>query len=211
MKARGYYARMDRVIRPAVRGDLGPAAGVFARAFADDPLYVSILPDEGVRRRRLPRLFAAQLRAAQLGADQVDVMVSGKQMLGCAVWSAPGARRPSAGQQLAVLTAFPLILGPRLGMAMRSFNALGRARPHQPHWYLSTIGVDPPAQRTGVARGLLAPRLARCDQDGVPAALVTGEESNVAYYKSLGFAVTGQIKIPGGGPAHWAMWRQPQQ
>ena len=71
--------------------------------------------------------------------------------------------------------------------------------------------MDPAVQRTGVARALLGPRLAHCDDTGIPAALVTGEHSNVRYYESLGFAVTGEIKIPSGGPAHWAMWRNPQK
>jgi hypothetical protein len=33
----------------------------------------------------------------------------------------------------------------------------------------------------------------------------------VAYYESLGFAVSGQIKVPGGGPAHWAMCASPRR
>lgn len=202
---------VDRVIRSAGPGDARPAAAVFARAFAEDPLYVWIFPDERARSRLLPRLFAAQLRAAWRGHDEVDLMVAGERILGCAVWSPPGASRPTVGQQLTVLAAFPLILGRRLPVALGSFNAIGRARPAQPHQYLSTIGVDPSAQRTGVAKGLLSPRLARCDQDQVPVALVTGEQGNVGYYGSLGFAVTGQVELPGGGPAQWMMWRKPRQ
>jgi hypothetical protein len=125
---------------------------VFARGFAGDPRYAWIFPDERSRGQRLPRLFAAQLRAAQRGRDELDVMVAGGQILGCAVWSPPEARRPSAGQQLAVLASFPLILGPRLRVALRSFDTLGRARPTEPHWYLSTIGVDA-ARHTGRCGG----------------------------------------------------------
>jgi len=200
---------VDRVIRSAVAPNTKPLAAVFARAFAGDPLYAWIFPDQRSRRQRLPRLFAAQLRAAQRSRDELDVMVADGQILGCAVWSPPEARRPSAGQQLAVLASFPLILWLRLRVALRSFDTLGRARPTEPHWYLSTIGVDPPAQRTGVARGLLGPRLARCDEAGIPVALVTGEQSNVSYYQSLGIEVTREINLPGDGRAHWSMWRKP--
>jgi hypothetical protein len=45
----------------------------------------------------------------------------------------------------------------------------------------------------------------------VPVALVTGEQGNVGYYESFGFAVTGQMELPGGGPAHWTMRRDPRQ
>jgi ribosomal protein S18 acetylase RimI-like enzyme len=202
---------VDRIIRSAGPSDEGPAAAVFARAFAEDPLYAWIFPDERARGRRLPRLFAAQLRAARRGRDEIDLMAAGERVLGCAVWSLPGAARPTAGQQLTILAAFPLILGWRLPVALGSFNAIGRARPAEPHRYLSTIGVDPSAQRTGVAKGLLRPRLARCDRDQVPVALVTGEQSNVGHYESLGFTVTGRVELPGGGPAQWTMWRKPRQ
>jgi hypothetical protein len=52
---------------------------VFARAFAEDPLYTRIFPDEAARGRRLPRLFAVQLRAAMRGHDEIDLMVAGER------------------------------------------------------------------------------------------------------------------------------------
>ena len=87
---------------------------MFARAFAEDPLYVWTFPDERARTSRLPRLFATQLRAALRGREETDLMAA-------------------------------------------------------------------------------------------------GEQSNVRYYESLGFAVTGQAELPGGGPAQWTMWRKPRQ
>ena len=56
-----------RIIRPAVLGDTGPAAALLSRAFADDPLFAWIIPDERVRRQRLPGLFAAQVGNGALG------------------------------------------------------------------------------------------------------------------------------------------------
>jgi hypothetical protein len=131
---------VDRFIRPAGPGDARPAAAVFARAFAEDPLYTWIFPDEAVRVRRLPRLFTTQLRAAVRGHDEIDLMVAGGRILGCAVWSPPGASRPTAGQQIAVLAAFP-ILGRRLPVALGSFGAVSRIRPKEPNWYLIVAAI----------------------------------------------------------------------
>jgi ribosomal protein S18 acetylase RimI-like enzyme len=198
-----------RITRPAVLGDTGPAAALLSRAFADDPLMAWVIPDERVRRRRLPGLFAAQLGNAHLGGFyETDVMCAGGPILGCALWSPPGAS-PSVLQQLVAVATVPVIPMSRLVMALSTFQEINRARPKEPpHWYLSLLGVDPPAQRTGVGRGLLTPRLAQCDEARVPSALTSGE-ANVAYYEAFGYTATRKIEVSGNGPTHWVMWRDP--
>jgi hypothetical protein len=37
--------------------------------------------------------------------------------------------------------------------------------------------------------------------------LETSSEPNVRFYQRLGFAVTGQVQVPDGGPRVWAMRR----
>ena len=199
---------MRRITRPAGLGDTVPAAALLSRAFADDPLMAWVIPDERVRRRRLPGLFAAQLGVARLGGFETDVMCAGGPILGCALWSLPGAS-PSVLQQLVTVATVPLIPMSRLVVALSTFHESGRARPKEPpHWYLSLLGVDPPVQRTGVGRGLLTPRLARCDEARVPSALTSGE-ANVAYYEAFGYTATRKIEVSGNGPTHWVMWRDP--
>jgi GNAT superfamily N-acetyltransferase len=191
-----------------VLSGIGPAAALLGRAFADDPLLAWVIPDEQVRRQRLPGLFAAQLGIAHLGGFETDVMCAGDPILGCAVWSPPGAS-PSVLQQLVALATIPLIPMSRLAVALSTFHEINRERPKgPPHWYLSLLGVDPPAQRTGVARGLLTPRLARCDEARAPSALTSGE-ANVAYYEAFGYTATRKIEVSGNGPTHWVMWRNP--
>jgi ribosomal protein S18 acetylase RimI-like enzyme len=197
-----------RIIRPAVLGDTVPAAALLGRAFADDPLFAWVIPDERVRRRHLPGMFAAQLGIARLGGFETDVMCAGGPILGCALWSPPGAS-PSVLQQLVTIATVPLIPMSRLAVCLSTFHEINRERPKEPpHWYLSLLGVDPPAQRTGVGRGLLTPRLARCDEARVPSALTSGE-ANVAYYEAFGYTATRKIEVSGHGPTHWVMWRNP--
>ena len=45
--------------------------------------------------------------------------------------------------------------------------------------------------------------------EGVPAYLECTKQRNVAFYERHGFAVTGEIQVPDGGPVLWAMWRAP--
>lgn len=92
---------------------------------------------------------------------------------------------------------------------MRVVAKIEKAHPEEPHWYLAGLGTDPPKQRSGLGTTLLAPVLAHCNADKVPAYLETQKPENVPYYERFGFRVTGEIDITEGGPHVWLMWRDP--
>jgi ribosomal protein S18 acetylase RimI-like enzyme len=196
-----------RTVRPFVRADLGATVATLARAFDDDPVMVWIFPDEQLRRRRLPAFFASSLRATRTGAE---VAVLERRVLGAAVWLPPGAWRPPLWRQLVALPGVALRLGSRMGVASTTYGALLRVHPDRPHWYLSGIGTDPPAQGSGIGSELMRSRLVRCDADRMPAYLESSNERNVPFYEHHGFRVIGELSVPGGGPTLWLMWRDPQ-
>jgi ribosomal protein S18 acetylase RimI-like enzyme len=199
-----------RTVRPLVRADLSGAVAALTRAFDDDPVMRWIFPDDGMRRRRLPSFFASTLRSTGLHSDGADVAVTGAQVLGCAIWMAPGTWRPPLRRQLAALPSVMIRFGSRLAVASVTYGALQRVHPERPHWYLAGIGTDPPAQGRGVGSELMWSRLARCDAAMQPAYLESSKESNVPFYQRHGFRVTGELTIPGGGPTFWLMWREPR-
>lgn len=200
-----------RTVRPLVRADLTSAVAALTRAFLDDPVMKWIFPDERMRRRRLPHFFASALRTTGLHSEGTEVVVAAGQVQGCAIWMAPGTWRPPLRRQLAALPSVVLRLRSRLPVASVTYGALQRVHPDRPHWYLSGIGTDPPAQGTGVGSELMRSRLVRCDAAGEPAYLESSNESNVPFYRSHGFRVTGELTVPGGGPTLWLMWREPQR
>ena len=55
------------------------------------------------------------------------------------------------------------------------------------------LSIAPEHQRRGHGAALLAPVLARCDADAVPAYLETNRESNLPYYRRFGFELTETI------------------
>jgi len=198
---------MTLVIRRAGPDDTKPLAKALARAFADDPMMSFLLPDEHQRRRRLPMLFALQLRSLQAHLGEVYTT---SELSGAALWAPPGRWR---GPPLTVLRGLPrllLALGHRLPTALRSVAAAEEVHPSEPHWYLAVLGTEPASQGRGVGSALLAPVLQRCDADGVPAYLESSKQSNVAFYARHGFEVTSPLDIPGGGPRVWPMWREPR-
>lgn len=179
-----------------------------ARAFFDDPIYTWTFPDQASRLDRMMRMNAAMLRP-MLRVPFIELYTT-PDHAGLAMWAGPEKWDPPAR---AMFTA-----GPRIAFAMglyalRRFlslmDALKKAHPKQPHWYLMGIGTDPPRQGTGVGTALIAPMLDRCDRQGLGSYLETQKADNVPYYERFGYRVTSEIDPPLGAPHMWLMWRDP--
>jgi GNAT superfamily N-acetyltransferase len=93
---------------------------------------------------------------------------------------------------------------------MSGLNAIEKKHPHEPHYYLLGLGVEPDLQGRGIGTQMMAPVLAMCDRDGVPAYLESSKEINVPLYERNGFKVTERFQVPNGGPPIWLMWRDPR-
>jgi ribosomal protein S18 acetylase RimI-like enzyme len=90
------------------------------------------------------------------------------------------------------------------------FEQIGRYHPHEPHWYLPFIGVDPAYQRKGYGSALLGHVLRRCDQEGMPAFLEASSLESIPLYQRHGFEVLGTIQVGTSPPitpmlrrSHW--------
>jgi len=201
---------VTRTVRGFGRADLKPTSAMMARAFADDPLMAWIFPDEQLRRRRLPAFFAASMRGTGLRYEGTEVMDVDGAVAGCATWLPPQAWNPSVWRQLIALPGYLRTLGSRFTVAGETYGAMMRVHPAGPHFYLAGIGTDPPLQGTGIGSALMRSRLARCDAAGMAAYLESSRAGNVPFYERHGFAVTRELKIPGGGPMLWLMWRDPR-
>jgi ribosomal protein S18 acetylase RimI-like enzyme len=188
-------------VRPATLDDLRSLAAPLARAFHDDPVTVWANPNERSRLRRSERFFAGRMRAL-LPHELSYVSVGGE---GAAIWSPPDAWQMGMRELLHDLPAF---LTPRTPLVLRGMHQVERHHPKQPHYYLSVLGVDPPAQGRGLGSKLLLPMLRRCDQEAVGAYLETGTQRNVRFYSRHGFRVTSRVDLPQ-GPPMWLMWRDP--
>ncbi len=182
---------------------------MMARAFDDDPVMRWIFPDERMRRRRLARFFAASMHGTALRHEGTELLIANGEIAGCATWLPSGSWLPSFWQQLVGLAGYAWTLGSRLPVASATYGAMLSAHPVRPHWYLAGIGTDPPLQGTGIGTALMRSRLIRCDAEGMAAYLESSKERNVPFYERHGFAVTRELRIPGGGPSLWLMWRDP--
>ena len=97
-----------------------------------------------------------------------------------------------------------------LATTLRLLNLVESMHPHEPHWYLATLGTAVEQQGKGVGGALMRPVLEHCDAEGIPCYLESSKERNVPFYRRHGFEVVKEVPLPGEGPLLWTMWREPQ-
>jgi len=193
--------------RRATAADLPALTQTLAQAFADDPVARWACPPARVRPRMLERFHGARLR--QLLRD--DEVWTNAERTAVALWAPPKRWRTTPRDELELTRGLlsPRLL-PRLPLVAYGMTGLERRHPATPpHWYLAVLGTAPQAQGRGHGSAVLAPVLARCDEDGVGAYLESSKERNIAFYARHGFRVTRELRLPR-GPRMWAMWRDPR-
>lgn len=199
----------DIEVAAAGRRDVRELAPVMARAFFADPVMMWMLPDSSSRMSRLQRMFAALIRWHFLRGRHADVART--DVIGAgALWDPPGGRRADSVENLMMAPLMLLTVGRRMSAAQQLVELMEENHPEEPHWYLGMIGSDPTVRGAGYGKALLASRLETVDAEHAPAYLEATKRDTVPYYIRFGFELTGEIKLPDGGPSLWPMWRQPR-
>jgi GNAT superfamily N-acetyltransferase len=196
--------------RPARKADVRELSRTLARAFYDDPVMIWLLPDAQARTAHLRRLFATMTRHHHLAHGGVEVACDGPGVGAASLWDPPNQWRETRLTELAMTPAFIRVFGLRSMRGRAVQEAMRRAHPEEPHWYLAVIGSDPTVRGQGFGQVLMRSRLDRCDAEYCPAYLESSKPENVPYYERFGFTVTREIELPDGGPTLWAMWRDPR-
>ena len=194
-------------VRRATESDVDAMAAQLAATFFDDPVTSHIFNRASRREAGLRAYFGTQMRADYLpfgGCYTTD------DYAGAAIWAPAG--KPLLTGLKGVVTMFRVLpyVAHNLVTTLRILNLVEGMHPHEPHWYLATLGTAVDRQGTGVGSALMRPVLEHCDADGLPCYLESSKERNVPFYRRHGFEVTGEIALPKGGPPVWPMWRDPR-
>jgi GNAT superfamily N-acetyltransferase len=196
-------------MRHAVTADLATAAESLAVAFVDDPMVSWVAGDRPPEQRlelTVPGFFAPALSA---GMSRGHTYVA-SDLQSAAIWSPPDVPMFDETSGAAFGAAVVEHLG---GDALQRLMALGElVDSHHPravpHFYLFILGAADQGRGAGAA--LLAPVLARCDSDGLPAYLESSNGRNVGFYERHGFEVQWEARPSDDGPMIRGMWRNPQ-
>ncbi len=205
LSGRGHGARdSGATVRLATAADADPLAATLARAFADDPLTSHLLPDASRRATALPRMFKLLLKLGlPYGACHVT---SGCESV--TLWRPPNGWHVHLKDYILNAPELLGVFGTGVFGVMSTMDRIEKVHPKAPHWYLQTIGTDPAKQGKGFGSLIMRHQLAIADAQGVPCYLESSKDTNIPIYRSFGFDVTGEIKIPN-GPTLWPMWRKP--
>lgn len=116
---------------------------------------------------------------------------------GAALWLPPGVTPDEQALATIVRASVPAA---RHAEVFGVFEQMGRHHPHEPHWYLPLIGVDPLHQGRGLGSALLRHALRQCDRDHVPAYLESSNPANIPLYERHGFKVLATIQVGSSPP-----------
>jgi len=194
--------------RAATADDIGSVADALVLAFHDDPLMAYLFQDDQGRRKKSRLFFVGDAkRAIGKSKGRVETTDDGS-VKGGAIWFAPDEWRVGG---LELLTQLPMLfkMGTETPRALQVLSQVEKVHPKTPHWYLAVLGTDPQHQGKGIGSALLAPVLAKCDEEGIPAYLESSKERNIPFYRRHGFEVSSELKLKN-GPTIWPMWRDPK-
>jgi ribosomal protein S18 acetylase RimI-like enzyme len=191
------------------RSQFAATREALTRAFLDYPLMIYANAQLERRRRGVATLYGAIVRDT-LRHGEVQVSAG---LEGACCWLPPGVGLPTFAREVrAGMLGLPLGFGWAGFQRLVDFDHVQR-RLHEryapgPHWFLATIGVDPAHQGRGIGGALMAPVLARADEQRMPCYLETHSTNNVRLYERHGFRVMEHIANPSSVPL-WAMLRLP--
>jgi GNAT superfamily N-acetyltransferase len=191
---------VDRIeVTRAAPDRLDVLAPVFGRAFAEEPMMLWPLGDQGDVVERYTRCFSYVL---DLALARGDVLEAGDGN-GAAIWFPPGEAHTTPGHPWTQPRIDTLAADAQLYDDF--WNWVDDHTPEEPLWQLDSIGVRAQDRGRGVGSALIRAGIERARSDGVGAFVTTGSARNVPIYERCGFEVLEEADAPDGGPHIWFM------
>lgn len=192
----------EHAIRVAKASEADAVLDTLMLAFASDPCLRFVL-DTPEKLLKGFRPFAMGMGGAAMEHGSAWLAEDGAA---AALWLPPGVES-DRDAMLAVLGE--MAREEKLPTLGEVGDAMAAYHPHEPHWYLAMIGVDPARQGRGHGSAMLKASLRRCDEDGVACYLESSNAQNVPLYERFGFEVLGFVQ-PGDFPGIYPMLRRPR-
>jgi ribosomal protein S18 acetylase RimI-like enzyme len=195
------------MIRPLSEDEIAAASHLAAAAFREDPGFSYMLPDDALRRYRLPSLLEAILRVDAASGGKVTGAFDDGALVGVAASLPAGTPNPGRGAWLKHGRALAWLLKDPAAIlrALALVDAMERRRPPD-HDYLHLLAVHPATQGRGVGAALLRNAL----KSEKSLYLETFTPDNAAWYEARGFKRLAEVSSPV-RPTFWTLKRPAPQ
>lgn len=190
-------------IKTANSSDEAALFDALTLAFCADPLARWLYPHPGNFLKHFPELM--KLFGGQAISNESAHYVDG--FVGAAMWLPPGVSLDfeAVGSLLQRTVAESLLTD-----LFAVFNQMPEYHPHEPHWYLAAIGIDPSRQNQGQGAALIEQALRTCDRKHESAYLESSNPRNISFYRKHGFEVLATLQS-GTSPPLTPMYRSARQ
>jgi len=189
-------------VRKATTADSKPLSESLARSFYTDPVFAHFLPDDSTRLKKLEKVMAILFK---LGEPH-GACYTTDNYESVTLWRPPSEWDVPFWAYIVNGPALLSTFGTGIGRVLSTMDMMEKVHPHEPHWYLQTIGTDPAFQGKGYGGVIMRDRLAAVDAAHMPCYLESSKDTNIPIYQSFGFKVAGEMQVPN-GPKIWPMWR----
>jgi ribosomal protein S18 acetylase RimI-like enzyme len=190
------------MVRALTADDEARAVDTVVLAFAADPVVRWTWSEAHPYLTAMPRF----LRAFGGRAFATGGALGTSDYAGVALWLPPGVEPDQdALSDIMLRTVAPS----RRDDVFAVIERMATHHPHEPHWYLPLIGVDPAYQGHGYGDALMSAAVARCDRDRVLAYLESTNPRNIPLYLRHGFEAVATIQV-GTSPPLVPMLRRPR-
>jgi ribosomal protein S18 acetylase RimI-like enzyme len=162
-------------------------------AFGSDPIMRWMWPEPDAYVRHFPALVQGfGGRAFENGTAHAS-----EHFRGGALWLPPGVTPDDEALEAVMRDTVP---EPARSEVLAVLEQMAEAHPHEPHWHLAFVGVDPVWHGHGIGAALLRHALEQIDEKRLPAYLESSNPRNVSLYQRHGFAVIRELRVGGSPP-----------
>ena len=189
---------------------LNLASKVLSNAFQEDPVFSKLIPNNKERYKTLFKIFKFQIKYCL----KHGVVLSTSNLKGISLWYPPKNVFISIWKSIknSSLSLIIKIKWKNLHILRKNDDFsedLHKKLVPDPHWYLSTIGIDPKHQGKGIGSRMISFMINYIAKDHKIIFLETNSERNVKLYKRFGFRILHKVLTPKTNIYYWSMIRRP--
>ena len=180
-------------IRTVDQAEETRATSIQLMAFSADPIMRWLWPEPHAYVRHFPGLVRGfGGRAFEKGTAHAT-----EDFHGGALWLPPGVGPDDEALEALVRDTVP---EPTRSEVRSILEQMSEAHPHEPHWHLAFIGVDPASHGQGIGAALLRYALEQIDEKKLQAYLESSNPRNIPLYERHDFKVIREIRVENSPP-----------